>query len=192
MTLFDALRHQWRQRVRSPTWGRSLIGALLLVLAAGYFSVLFVALGWSFPDIVAEVAPNREPLRLLNEVLLYGALGLVPARFFLQRSAGSDVKPYLHLPLRRPQVVRIMQVLSALSLFNLLPVIVLAALWGSTVLPATSAVGAAYGALLLMADDTPRRGEPRHTRARHGAALDVGAPPAAQRAASRRDGRVSE
>ena len=33
MTLFDALRHQWRQRVRSPTWSRSLIGALFLVLA---------------------------------------------------------------------------------------------------------------------------------------------------------------
>ena len=154
MTLFDALCHQWRQRVRSPTWGRSLIGALLLVLAAGYFGVLFVALGWFFPEIVAEVAPSREPLPLLNGFLLYGAVGLVPARFFLQRSAGSDVRPYLNLPIRRARVVRILQVLSSLSLLNLIPILVLAALWGSTVVPEASALGAALwavGALLLVA-----------------------------------------
>jgi len=154
MTLLDVLRHQWHQQTRSPTFGRSLIGGLLLLLAAAYFGSLFVAAGWFFPEIVAEVAPEQDPLRLLNEFVLYGAVGLVPMRFFLQRSAGSDVRPYLHLPLRRPQVVRILQVVSSLSLLNLLPVVVLASLWGSTVRPATSAVGAAcwaVGALLLVA-----------------------------------------
>ncbi|WP_263820233.1 DUF5687 family protein [Salinibacter sp.] len=154
MTLLDVLRHQWHQRTRSPTFGRSLIGGLLLLLAAVYFGSLFVAVGWFFPEIVAEVAPGQDPLRLLNEFLLYGAVGLVPMRFFLQRSAGTDVRPYLPLPLRRAQVVRILQVLSSLSLLNLLPVVVLASLWGRTVLPATSAMGAAFwaiGALLLVA-----------------------------------------
>ena len=154
MTLLDVLRHQWHQQTRSPTFGRSLIGGLLLLLAAAYFGSLFVAVGWFFPEIVAEVAPEQDPLRLLNEFLLYGAVGLVPMRFFLQRSAGSDVRPYLHLPLRRPRIVRILQVVSSLSLLNLLPVVVLASLWGSTVRPATSAVGAAcwaVGALLLVA-----------------------------------------
>ena len=154
MTLLDVLRHQWHQRTRSPTFGRSLIGGLLLLLAAAYFGSLFVAVGWFFPEIVAEVAPEQDPLHLLNEFLLYGAVGLVPMRFFLQRSAGSDVRPYLHLPLRRPRIVRILQVVSSLSLLNLLPVVVLASLWGSTVRPATSAVGAAcwaVGALLLVA-----------------------------------------
>ncbi len=154
MTLLDVLRHQWHQRTRSPTFGRSLIGGLLLLLAAAYFGSLFVAVGWFFPEIVAEVAPGQDPLRLLNEFLLYGAVGLVPMRFFLQRSAGSDVRPYLHLPLRRPRIVRILQVVSSLSLLNLLPVVVLASLWGSTVLPEASALGAAFwaiGALLLVA-----------------------------------------
>ena len=154
MTLLDLLRHQWHRRTRSPTFGRSLIGGLLLLLGAAYFGVLFVAAGWFYPQVVAEVAPTQEPLRLLNEVLLYGAVGLVPARFFLQRSAGSDVRPYLGLPPRRAQVVRIMQVLSSLSLLNLLPLVVLASLWGSTVWPAASPSGAvlwAVGALLLVA-----------------------------------------
>jgi len=154
MTLFDALRHQWRRRLRSPTVGRNLVGTLLLVLAAAYVGSLFVAAGWFYPRVVAEIAPDADPLRLLNGSLLYAAVGLTVCRFLLQRSAGSDVRPYLHLPLPRPQVVRIMQVLSSLSLLNLLPVLILAAFWGSTVLPSTSAGGAAcwaIGALLLVA-----------------------------------------
>ncbi|MFB6098747.1 MAG: DUF5687 family protein [Salinibacter sp.] len=151
MTLLDALRHQWRRRIRSPTWGQSLIGGLILVLAAAYFGVLFVGVGWFFPQIVEEVAPQQNPLRLLNEGLLYTFVGLVAFRFVLQRSAGSDVRPYLPLPLSRSQLVRIMQVLSALSLFNLVPVVTLAALWGSTVLPEVSAVGAGIGVLLATA-----------------------------------------
>jgi len=85
MTLLDALRHQWHRRTRSPTFGRSLIGGLFLLLGAAYFGVLFVAAGWFYPQVVAEVAPTREPLDLLNEHLLSGAAGLVAARFFLQR-----------------------------------------------------------------------------------------------------------
>jgi len=135
-------------------WGRNLIGGMLLVLATAYFGILFVVAGWFYPQVVVKVAPEQDPLRLLNQFLLYGAAGLVACRFFLQRSAGSDVRPYLNLPLQRAQLVRIMQVLSSLSLLNLIPILVLAALWGSTVVPEASALGAALwavGALLLVA-----------------------------------------
>lgn len=154
MSLLNILHHQWRRRARSPTFGSNLVGGVLLALAAGYFGALFVALGWFYPDLVLEVAPEHNPLQLLNESLLYAALALVPFRFFLQRSAENDARPYLDLPLHRPQLVRIMQILSALSWFNLLPVVVLGVLWGSTVLPATSVTGAAFwtaGAVLVVA-----------------------------------------
>ena len=154
MTIIDVLRHQWRRQVRSPTWGRSLIGSLLLVFAAGYFGLLFWTVGWFYPEIVGAMAPAQDPLPLLNEFLLYAAGGLVAVRFLLQRSAGSDVRSYLGLPLQRAQVVRVMQVLSSLSLLNLLPIVVLGALWGSTVLPAASSLGAtlwAVGGLLVVA-----------------------------------------
>jgi hypothetical protein len=154
MTLLDLLCHQWRQRTRSPTFGRSLIGGLFLLLAAAYFGVLFVAAGWFYPQIVAEVAPQVDPLGLLNEHLLYALVGLTVGRFFLQRSAGSALQPYLSLPIRQGKLVWVLQCISALSLFNLLPVVVLAVLWGSTVVPAASPVGAATwttGTLLAVA-----------------------------------------
>jgi len=154
MTIIGVLHHQWRRQWRSATWGRNLVATVLLVLAAVYVGILFVGLGWFYPQVVAEVAPDRDPLRLLNASLLYGAVGLIVGRFFLQRSAGSDVRAYRPLPIRDGQLVRLLQVTSALSLFNLLPVVLLATLWGSTVWPAAAPTGAvlwAVGALLAVA-----------------------------------------
>lgn len=154
MTLLDVLRHRWRRQARSPTRGRSLVGGIILVAAAAYIAVLFVGLGWIYPRAVAEVVSRRDPLRLLNEHLLAGALLLTIGRFFLQRSPGTEMQPYRALPVSRGRLARTAQVTSALSLFNLLPGLTLAALWGSTVRPATSPLGAALwagGALLAVA-----------------------------------------
>lgn len=153
MFVLEALEHQWKRQWRSVTQVRSVLSSLLLLLVAVYFGLLFVGGGWVYPQIVVEVAPNQDPLRLLNAGLLYGAVGLLVARFFLQRSAGSAVRPYLALPLRRGQLVRTLQVTSALSLFNVLPLVLLAALWTSTVWPKASPLGAAcwgIGVLLLV------------------------------------------
>ena len=154
MTLLDVLRHQWRERWRSSVRGRSLLATLLYITAAGYFGLLLVGLGWFYPEVVAEMAPRRDPLHLLNQYILIGLTALLGARFFLQRSVRSDVQAYLSLPIRHSHLVRLVQITSALSLFNALPLLVIAVLWGSTVLPSTSMVGAvcwASGGLLGVA-----------------------------------------
>jgi hypothetical protein len=154
MTILDALRHQWRRRWRSATRGRSFLATGLLVLIGGYFGLLFVGLGWLYPTVMGEIAPQTDPLRLLNAYLLHGFIGLTVGRFFLQRSAGSALRPYLSLPIQQGKLVRILQAISAMSLFNLLPVVLLAALWRSTVWPSVSPTGAAcwaVGVLLAVA-----------------------------------------
>lgn len=153
MSIVEVLRHQWRQRWRLGTWSGRLVRTLVLLLAATYFGLLFVGFGWFYPNIVVEVAPDQDPLLLLNAYLLYGAVGLVVGRLFLQRSAGTAVEAYLPLPVCDAHLVRLLQVTSALSLFNLLPLTLLAGLWGSTVGPTTSPAGAgswAVGALLAV------------------------------------------
>ena len=154
MTLLDVLRHQWHRQVRSPTWGRSLVGGIILAAAAAYVAVFFVGLGWLYPRVVAEVAPQRDPLRLLNESLLAGGILLTIGRFVLQRSPGTEVQPYRALPVPAGRLARAAQATAALNLFNLLPGLTLAALWTSTVQPATSPLAAALwagGALLAVA-----------------------------------------
>lgn len=107
---------------------RSFLTTSLFGLAAAYIGGWFVALGGFYPDIAAEVAPTRDPLRLLNEHLLSGMAGLVAVRFFLQRFDAGEDHLLLCLPLRRTTLVRALQVALAVSLLNLLPLLSLATL----------------------------------------------------------------
>lgn len=146
MTLIDVLGHQCRRYWRSHTLGENLLSTLLSIAAVGYFGLLSVGLGWLYPEFVAEVAPRRDPLHLLNQHVFTGLVVLLGARFFLQRSVSSVVRVYLSLPIRRSQLTSMMQITSALSLFNVLPLLVLVTLLTSTVAPSTSTLGAVYWA----------------------------------------------
>ncbi len=153
MTIFDVLRHRWTGWRRSTTFGRSLLTTVIALLAAVYFGGWLAALGWFYPDVMAEVAPTRDPLRLLNEHLLSGAAGLVVARFFLQRFDAGAWRALLCLPVRRTTLARAIQITSAASLLTLIPLLGLAALVASTALPGTSPLGAVLwtaGALLAV------------------------------------------
>ena len=143
MTLLDVLRHRWTRWRRSTTLGRSLLTTVLVVMAGVYVGGWVVALGWFYPDIVAEVFPGRDPLRLLNEHLLSGMAGLVGARFVLQRFDAGAWRSLLCLPVRRATLARAIQVTSATSLLTLLPVLGLAALAARTVASGTSPLGVA-------------------------------------------------
>lgn len=152
MTFVDVLRHQWLWRWRSYTWSRHLAQGLLLALTAVQIGLLFVIAGCIYPDVVAELAPETDPLRLLNRYLLTGFAGLLVMRFFLQRPVGSAVRPYLPLPVPQSHLVRLMQATSTLSLFNILPLVLLFALWLSTVLPSSSTLAAGeWGVGVLLA-----------------------------------------
>lgn len=154
MTIFDVLRHQWTRWRRSTILGRNLVTTVLVVLAAAYFGGWVVLLGWFYPDIVAEVSPGRDPLRLLNEHLLSGAAGLVAGRFFLQRFDTGAWHALLCLPVRRATLARAVQITSATSLLTLLPLLGLAVLLARTVTAGTSPLGTALwavGVLLAVA-----------------------------------------
>jgi len=153
MTIFDVLRHQWTGWRRSTSFGQSLLTTVIVALAAVYFGGWIVVLGWFFPNIMAEVAPARDPLRLLNEHLLSGMAGLVVARFFLQRFDAGAWRALLCLPVRRTTLAGAIQITSAASLLTLLSVLALAALVARTVVPGTSPLGAALwtvGAMLAV------------------------------------------
>lgn len=154
MTIFDVLHHRWMRGRRSTSGRRSLVTTIILVLAVAYVGGGVIGLGWFYPDIVAEAAPTPDPLRLLNEHLLSGMAGLVAVRFLLQRFDAGEDHALLCLPLRRTTLVRAIQIMLAVSLLNLLPLLSLGALVARTVVPAASPLGIALwtaGTLLVLA-----------------------------------------
>lgn len=150
MTVLSILRHRWKQWWRSP-YERNILATAVLFLSGAYFSLLSAVVGWFYPDIVAALAVDCDPIRLLDAFALHAFGGLTVIRFSLQRPAWNTVRPYLKLPISRAQLTKALQVASTLSLFNLLPIALLASLWGSTVLPTASMPGAVFWALGALA-----------------------------------------
>jgi hypothetical protein len=146
------LRHRWKRLVRTSTPGARWISVLAILFLGGYVAVAAIALGALFPVMAAELAPQADPVALLNAHLLTGLLGLVVTRFFFQPSPRTDLRPYLPRPLPRHRLAHLVQGLSAVGLFNGLALCFLVPAWLSTVRPAASAGGFAWlgGALLLV------------------------------------------
>ena len=138
MTIFDVLRHRWKNRWRSATPEWSLLSTALLVLAGLQFSILLTGVGWFYPQIAKTLVPDRDPLRLLDSFMLYGFGGLAATRFFLQSSVRSTAQPYLSLPIPRSRISKILHATSSLSPLNLFPIVLLSFIWLSTVLPSSS------------------------------------------------------
>jgi hypothetical protein len=149
------LMHRWKQLVRSVDVAGKLGSGLLTVPAGSYFALVFLALGLLFPQIARDVAPERDPLALLNTYLFIGLGALGVARFFLQGLPTLNARPYLHLPVDRHRIVRFVLGSSLTSLFNIVPLLFLAPVFVRLVLPASSWFGAAawaagvVGALLV-------------------------------------------
>ena len=77
--------------------------------------------GLFFDDLVREVAPSADPLLVASRGLLPFALVYAAVRVIVESGVGTDLRPYLPLPLRRSALVGVTTVLALLSLWNAVP-----------------------------------------------------------------------
>ncbi|NBC16152.1 MAG: hypothetical protein GVY18_02420, partial [Bacteroidetes bacterium] len=111
-------QHQWIGFWRSWRERSTWMTALVVAPAVLYLGAVLVLLAVFFTDLL-PVRSDVEALTLVNEHLLSALLALFALRFFFQRPPGLGIRPYLHLPVRRRQLVYYFQAASLLSLHNL-------------------------------------------------------------------------
>lgn len=143
--------HHWKRFLRSLSVGRATNNVLTLFFGV-YFGLVLLATGLLYPRLARDM--GHSPLSLLHANLLTGFLGLLLARFILQRLPQLRLQPYLHLPISRRKVVYFVQAISLLSLFNTLPFLFLIPVFLKLVLPEYGAWGASAwmaGTVLLVA-----------------------------------------
>ncbi|GGK73244.1 DUF5687 family protein [Rufibacter glacialis] len=117
------LSHQWKEATRSSVWQKNL--AINLVL--GFFMLillLYVVLISLFLDkILEQLLPGKDPVAIINGVLLYYFLLDLALRFFMQELPVLGIQPYLHLPVGKGKLVHFVLWKSITSLFNFLPLL---------------------------------------------------------------------
>ena len=120
-SLWRILRHRLRAYWRVPFLERRALSFILGGFLILYFGGGLVLLGIVFDDLVREAAPSADPLLVASRGLLPFALVYAAVRVFVESGVGTDLRPYLPLPLRRSALVGMTTVLALLSLWNAVP-----------------------------------------------------------------------
>ncbi len=112
---------EWKQFKRSSYWQKSIILNIFLVFLALYFLISFLVLGASLFFILKESFPEKDPLIIVNGVLIYWFLFDLIFRYFMQKLPVMNIKPFLNLSIKKTNLTHYLLGKSAFSFFNLLP-----------------------------------------------------------------------
>ena len=117
------LGHNWKRIRRSPDLQRNVGSNVVLGFILATFFLNVLGLGLFLDRILRSAAPGRDPVSVLNGVLLYYLLADLVLRFFLQKVHTLSARPYLVLPVRKAALVHTLLVKSVLSWFNFAPLL---------------------------------------------------------------------
>ncbi len=146
----ELLSHGYKNFSRSPIWGKNLVVNIILGLLAIYMLSMMLVFGVFLLEVVEQVAPNSEPKKVINGIILYYFGVEFLMRFFLQNTPVLFIEPYLHLPLKKGRIIHFMLRKSFLSAFNLFALFLFLPFAVKHLLPDVGAAGALgwIGALL--------------------------------------------
>lgn len=114
------LKLEKKQFFRSSYWQKSIVLNIVLVLFALYFVVSFSFLGFFAFQIINKVAPEQDPLHIVNKVLLLVFFGDLIFRYLMQKLPVMNIKPFLYIPIKKNILVHYVLIKSTVSFFNII------------------------------------------------------------------------
>jgi len=114
------LKLEWKQFVRSASFGKSIALKIFMAFFALYFILSFLAIGVGGYFILKKVFPESDPLQLVNSYLIFAILGDLIFRYLMQKLPIMNIKPMLTLPIKKSTLVHYVLRKSSFSFFNIL------------------------------------------------------------------------
>ncbi|TDN87392.1 hypothetical protein DET49_11282 [Salegentibacter sp. 24] len=116
---------EWKSFFRSASVGKNIGLKVLLIFLALYFSVAFLVLGIGLYPLLRETFPDKDPLQMVNRLVLLWVVFDLGFRFMMQSLPVLDIKPLLNLPIARRKAVNFVLIKSMYSFFNFLPLFII-------------------------------------------------------------------
>ena len=114
------LKLEWKQFIRSASFGKSLGLKILMGFFALYFILSFLTIGIGGYFILKKIFPESDPLQIVNSYLLFAILGDLIFRYFIQKLPIMNIKPMLTLQIKKSTLVHYVLGKSSFSFFNIL------------------------------------------------------------------------
>ncbi|MCS3751947.1 hypothetical protein GGQ19_003144 [Salinibacter ruber] len=155
------LRHRVTRWLRDPSWGTGTVAGQIVLLALLLFFLLPLGVfSYVLGDVLRELYPEANALRLINGGMLYLVPALMASRFLLRSPPSERVAPYVSLPISPSGLLHGQAALSVLSLHTLLAGVLVGPVWAAEVLTTWSPLEAAawLGTALLLTVVLPSHG----------------------------------
>jgi hypothetical protein len=110
--------HTWKRLFRSVSFGKELATNIFLAFLALMLVGYSLALGFALETIITKGLKQADSMQFLNGLLLYYFGFEFMIRYFMQNLPVFDVQPYLHLPLKRANIVHHLLVRSWVHVLN--------------------------------------------------------------------------
>lgn len=136
------LIHQWREIKRSSIWQRNVALNIVLGFLIGLMLLYLLLLGLFIDKILTELYPDNDPIKIFNGILFYYFGFEFFVRFFMQSLPTLNIETYLHLPIKKSNIVHYVAAKSIFTVGNYLSWLVMVPFAFKVIAPAYSAATA--------------------------------------------------
>ncbi len=143
------LSHSWKKFLRSVSFGKEVVTSLFLGFLGMMMIIYSVGLGFGLNRIITKVLKIEDSATFLNGVLLY-YFGLeFMMRYFLQNLPVLQIQPYLHLPIKKSNIVHYLLGKSMVHVMNVITLLLFTP-FAFQVIAKSNGAGAAWSWVLAI------------------------------------------
>ena len=114
------IKNQWKETFRSSIFQKNLVLNIIMGFMILYFVVNFLLLGIFAKKLLLEIFPDENPVLKFNSLLLYFMGMDLIVRFLMQGVPTLSIQPYLHLPVKRNNLMHYLMFKSLMNPINYL------------------------------------------------------------------------
>ncbi len=130
------LVHQWKEKIRSPFWRKSIFLNILLAIFGIYLMLVFALIGFFADKILLEVYGNCDVVQTFTRLLLYYFAFDLIMRFLFQQLPSISIQPYLTLPIKKSTLLHYPLIKSLSSFFNVFALLLILPFFIKNIYPA--------------------------------------------------------
>ena len=117
------LNHQLKSFLRSRNQAGNIAVRIMMGLLIINLLLVSIAAGYNLNEMIASAFPRRNVTEAFYELILYYFLADFLIRTQLQELPTLSIVPYLHLNIRKKELVNFLNIKSLFSAFNLIPIL---------------------------------------------------------------------
>ncbi len=114
------LSHQLKFIKRNPFFDKKLIEGIWICIGIIFLLVNLVAFSFFADKILIKIIPEREPIDIINSIILYYFVIDFLSRLFFYKVPYINIYPYLTLKIKKNKIIKYLLIKSQFNIYNLI------------------------------------------------------------------------